>query len=839
MDKRIELFFALALLILAPISIDWKSSSVTVSTAQAACGAAGPLACTFNDVSESCQQGKSCTTDDTQALKMLSGCDPAVNIGGNSFFNLCSAQARLDGAKASELLKTTAAQNPTAAPVTCNGTWSTISNPGTCIARALFAGIGGFLIWIGVLVLSLAGYIFEFLLHATVTQFPAYFYTDAVKSAIEAAWGALRDLANILIIGIFVFVAINLILGNSGEGQFGQRRLIARVLLIAVLINFSLLFTKLIVDGSNFTAVQFYNATLVNIDTAETENISSVNNSSNTSAVGTNLNSNGIAASFMGFLGVSTFGDSYNALRKIQESNQSAFLALAYGLLSFIFLIAVAAVLLYGSFILVTRGLLIIFLILMSALAFATYLMPSNTIFVKKGWSLWWSSLLKTAVLAPVLMIMLWVTLTVADKVTQATALAMGGSGNVGTLGALMTASNPGANIAALFNFIIVLGLLFASFKISSMFANTISGFDFVGKAMSLAASVPLGATSRILGFAGRQTLGRAGAAVGASMQTKSNDESRSMLSRTLYDFGAQRAKGVAKRDFNLMRTPLGTGLQKAAGIKKLDTLAGKEVKGFEGSQQALADRKADQARRMTASAEVQEKQSNAIIENEIKRDPVLAQDHATVLQAKEAHEQMQKTEEGTLATMRDKNSQEMTKLSSDLEQAQKAAAAGIGSTAAVRAAETAVAAARTRQATAIDEQTAKIQRAKEMITAAERDQRDIEREAERRAKDTGRMPQYARDSRGRYDRRAQQQQTARSLINNRFTSGLFTQAENDRLADLASRTTLRKTNRQNRIDLGLADERSGSSAPRPPAGGGGGGAGGGGGGGGGGAPAT
>src|SRR5437868_9803630 len=45
-------------------------------------------------------------------------------------------------------------------------------------------------------------------------------------------------------------------------------------------------------------------------------------------------------------------------------------------------------------------------------------------------------------------------------------------------------------------------------------------------------------------------------------------------------------------------------------------------------------------------------------------------------------------------------------------------------------------------------EQTAKIERAKEMITEVERDQRAIESEAERRATDTGRMPRYARNAR-------------------------------------------------------------------------------------------
>jgi CBS domain containing-hemolysin-like protein len=110
---------------------------------------------------------------------------------------------------------------------------------------------------------------------------------------LDVVWMAFRDLANILIIGIFVFIAISIILGLE---QFGQKKLIARVLIIAILINFSLLFSKIIVDVSNLVAFQFYKG-MVGVD--ENGNIPQTSLNPTATQVG-------IAGAFMGKLGIQT-----------------------------------------------------------------------------------------------------------------------------------------------------------------------------------------------------------------------------------------------------------------------------------------------------------------------------------------------------------------------------------------------------------------------------------------------------------------------------------------------------------------------------------------------------
>ena len=143
-----------------------------------------------------------------------------------------------------------------AAPAVCTGIVSCI----TLLPRLLFqygtAAIALVFVSLSSLILSIAALLFNWLVDHTIIQFGTT-YTDAVKKAVETAWTAFRDIANILIIGIFTFIAISIILGLK---EYGQKKMIAHVLIIAVLINFSLLFTKMIIDGSNYTATQVYTA---------------------------------------------------------------------------------------------------------------------------------------------------------------------------------------------------------------------------------------------------------------------------------------------------------------------------------------------------------------------------------------------------------------------------------------------------------------------------------------------------------------------------------------------------------------------------------------------------
>src|SRR3989338_7596079 len=73
---------------------------------------------------------------------------------------------------------------------------------------------------------------------------------------IEKIWRVVRDFANIFFILILLYAAFQIML-DLGHG--GGKKIIASVILIALLVNFSLFFTKIVIDSSNIVGLIFFN----------------------------------------------------------------------------------------------------------------------------------------------------------------------------------------------------------------------------------------------------------------------------------------------------------------------------------------------------------------------------------------------------------------------------------------------------------------------------------------------------------------------------------------------------------------------------------------------------
>jgi hypothetical protein len=461
-------------------------------------------------------------------------------------------------------------------PSKCDGGFFSMSTlKPSCWVPSIVGVVSAGLIYISTWVLTISGILFNTLVDHTIVDFSKFLYSDPVRIAVETAWTAFRDISNIVIIGMFVFVAISIILGSD---TFGQRKLVAKIIVIAVLINFSLLFTKIIIDFSNFAALQFHNAAQFQAGTQSA--------TSGGSAATSQFAQKGIAGAFINYMGVTGFSNSKEAIKRVAEANDSSAIALLHGIVSSIFLLAAAVVLFYGSFLLASRGILLIFLLLTSSIAFATYLIPISVVNSKFGWSAWWSALLKSAVFAPLLMIFLWISLAVGQALKAQT----------GTLGDLMSNPTKGANMEALFSYIIVLGLLFISFKIASSFSTGIAGFNY---AAMLPAGIA-GAGAQLLGGAARHTVGRLGYMAGEALQAQAKDPGRSLRSRELFDFAAKPFKAVAKQDFNALRNTVGSAIADTAKMKR-DTLTGgsKPIGGFVGERDKMLQKDAERYARM------------------------------------------------------------------------------------------------------------------------------------------------------------------------------------------------------------------------------------------------
>lgn len=68
-------------------------------------------------------------------------------------------------------------------------------------------------------------------------------------------WAVVRDLANMFFIFILLYIAIATILDIAG---YNAKVLLARLIIVALLLNFSLFFTRVIIDSSNILGLAFY-----------------------------------------------------------------------------------------------------------------------------------------------------------------------------------------------------------------------------------------------------------------------------------------------------------------------------------------------------------------------------------------------------------------------------------------------------------------------------------------------------------------------------------------------------------------------------------------------------
>jgi hypothetical protein len=120
-----------------------------------------------------------------------------------------------------------------------------------CIVR------GAFLIFItlGSKILYMTAYIFNIMLSLTLST---VLYKN---NFLPEAWRIVRDFSNIFFILVLLYISIKMIIGLGGAGV---KKMIASVIVAALLINFSMFMTQVVIDASNILALIFYNKISVN-----------------------------------------------------------------------------------------------------------------------------------------------------------------------------------------------------------------------------------------------------------------------------------------------------------------------------------------------------------------------------------------------------------------------------------------------------------------------------------------------------------------------------------------------------------------------------------------------
>ena len=113
--------------------------------------------------------------------------------------------------------------------------------------------------WFGNILLTLASYIvtatatlLSFSLKLTLNIGEIYNSTPAIRNV----WVIIRNISSILIIFFLIYTSIKTILGIGD----GVQKLVFKIILAGLFINFSLFFVKIAIDASNIVSLQFYRA---------------------------------------------------------------------------------------------------------------------------------------------------------------------------------------------------------------------------------------------------------------------------------------------------------------------------------------------------------------------------------------------------------------------------------------------------------------------------------------------------------------------------------------------------------------------------------------------------
>ncbi len=396
--------------------------------------------------------------------------------------------------------------------------------------------IGNAMLWISSQILALAGIIFNFTLQYTL-NFKALVGSTGV---VNIGWTIIRDMSNMVFIFILLFIAIGTILGLSGHNA---KNLLKNVILAALFINFSLFITNVIIDASNVMAIGFYNATI-----------------SGVSGTGSNYASNngglskydkGISDIFAQSLNLKSIYDGKDItpgkdgeMPIIKHKN-----IFTIGLFGSLLMLITAFVFFAAAILFIIRTVVLMFLMMISPIAFIGSILPETRSMAKK----WWSELFNQAFFAPIYLMFIYI---VARGITSpAFQKTLSMSGNEKGFAEAFTGGGalPGA-VVVIFNFLLIIGLLLgALISAKSMGATGASGVISMGKGMQKwGQGVVGGATFGATGRLGRNIIG--GLAYKGATAFEKKDMATSWGGKMLL----KGLRGTADSSFDARNTTLG-----------------------------------------------------------------------------------------------------------------------------------------------------------------------------------------------------------------------------------------------------------------------------------------
>ncbi len=427
---------------------------------------------------------------------------------------------------------------------TSNGSTANAESSGLAgwIWKVFAQGIGYILITISSLALLLSGWVFDEVVKFTILDMGTNLGGGAggVGDAITTAWATLRDIANMCFIFVLLFAAFkNMFQYNINN--FGTT--IKNIIIVALLINFSLFFSKVVIDASNIVAVGFY------------KSITNTSITYNTNTASGSKFEKSISAGYMNMLGLQTFfGSNILTNGKLSDGGQ----ILTVGIITAAFMLITAVILLIAGIMFAARFIILVFLMILSPLALIAYIIPGQ----QKQFDSWKDSLINQSFFAPLYFALTWVVFKV-------------GSSLIGVLGKPTVqwaeiATNPKGVMPLIINYVLIIGFSIAALVISKQMATsgaTGGAFKAISGGIGTAA---IGGTAWALRTSVGQTGKYLSEKAGLQSATKSDNRFKRTLARgALYASEKVRSATFDARNASIPTSVVGDAIQGTLGRTK------------------------------------------------------------------------------------------------------------------------------------------------------------------------------------------------------------------------------------------------------------------------------
>ncbi len=384
------------------------------------------------------------------------------------------------------------------------------------------------------LVLPIAGFVFwvtgQLLDYSIRYSLDIFSSVQAANSAIVLGWTVIRDVFNMMFIFVIIWVAIATMLDLS---KWSAKQMLTKIIIAAVLINFSFFLTELIIDAGNIFGAWFYNGIIGTLGTV-------ANSGATLSASGVSLSA-GLSTA-LGVYNLYTPTSSVWTYFSLGDATQTLIGAyLRLGIVAFS-----SYIFAYVAVLFIARTVSLLFALTLSPLGFAGRILPQTQEYAKE----WWDELLKNVLLAPIFLLFLYIITAFANTSLFTAVNVTTGSGTTGAIDPVQY-----------FKYFLLAGMLLYALKAAKKQSGAIG--NAVSKISSQLGQLAVGAATGGAGLVGQLTLGAAASRLAGSRGLNQAVASGGVTG-ALAGLAQKRISGVADYHFN----PAGSVLSKETGYK-------------------------------------------------------------------------------------------------------------------------------------------------------------------------------------------------------------------------------------------------------------------------------